>query len=136
MELRNLKVGMYVRTKDGRISKLMQIKEDDELNLKFYCFEENIIYRNYEESELKQFLIKASDKLIDILEVGDYVNGMKVVAIDSDGRLYVPEDLGQPYDREFSNGVFYHTLLDMNTFKIKTILTKEQFDQMSYKVGE
>ena len=58
---------------------------------------------------------------------------MRIVAKDSDNRLYVAEDLGQPYDREFYNGCFEYTILD-ERFKIESILTKEQFESMAYEV--
>lgn len=138
MELRDLKVGNFVRTRYGIgkiddtqmfMNKYFQVHLDTNKG-KIYSIPDNSYWNDEKD------IIKASDKLIDLVDVGDYVNGMEVIAIDSDGRLYVPEDLGQPYDRVFSNGCFYHTLLDMNTFKIKSIVTKEMFDQMSYKVGE
>lgn len=76
---------------------------------------------------------KFYDEPIGLIKPGDYVNGMKVIAKDSDNRLYVPEDLGQPYDREFSNGCFEYTLLDKN-FEIKSVVTKEQFNSVKYEV--
>ena len=110
-----LEVGMYVRTERGKIWLVTSTKAID---------------------GHKHRIVNADYNILKLIQVGDYVNGMEVVAIDSDGRLYVPVDLGKPYDREFSNECFYHTLLDMEQFKIKSIVTKEQFESMSYKVGE
>ena len=92
----------------------------------------NIFITNYDK-ECKFHGYKFYDNIIDLIQIGDYVNGMEVIAKDSDNRLYVPEDLGQPYDREFSNGCFEYTLLDKN-FEIKSVVTKEQFDSIKYEV--
>ena len=124
-----LKEGMYVRTKDGLIDKVI-------IDYKGRCNSPNCTYKhvscehNYYDEEN---IIKASDNIIDLIEIGDYVNGMEVIAKDSDNRLYVPEDLGQPYDREFSNGCFEYTLLEKN-FEIKSVVTKELFNSVKYEV--
>lgn len=71
-----LEVGMYVRTKDGYIS---QYKYYDTANAymgKLLCIPlSNGTFANIED------IIKASYNIIDILEVGDYVNGHKVTRI-------------------------------------------------------
>ena len=108
-----LEVGMYVRTINGKIW---------------------VIASQQAISGHRKDIINASYNIIDLIEVGDYVNGMQVIAKDSDNRLYVPEDLGEPYYREFSNGCFDYTLLDMEHFKIKSIVTKEQFESMKYSL--
>lgn len=121
-----LEVGMYVRTKDGRISKMTRIKIDIELKLTFYCFEENTIHRNYEECELNEIVLKASYNIIDILEVGDYVNGLKITSVDKtiDGNKLI--GLGKNFG--FSK-------FD-NDYKITSIVTHEQMKQMEYRIGE
>ena len=103
--------GMYARTKKGKIYK----------------------FKSNNSMARVPYMINCSYNIIDLIQVGDYVNGMRIVAKDSDNRLYVAEDLGQPYDREFYNGCFEYTILD-ERFKIKTILTKEQYENNSYKV--
>jgi len=65
---------------------------------------------------------KFYDDLTDLIEVGDYVNG-KQVKQSSYGR--------EPLVVECNNG--YH---DIKCEDIKSIVTKEQFKQMEYKVGE
>lgn len=126
-----IKPNMYIRFFDGTIGKVADYYYDEN------CVNGHTILlegRDYWSCcEKGQF--EASYNLIDLIKIGDYVNGMEVIAKDSDNRLYVPEDLGQPYDREFSNGCFEYTLLDKN-FEIKSIVTKEQFDSMKYEVGE
>ena len=126
-----IKPNMYIRFFDGTIGKVADYYYDEN------CVNGHTILlegRDYWSCcEKGQF--EASYNLIDLIQIGDYVNGMEVIAKDSDNRLYVPEDLGQPYDREFSNGCFEYTLLDKN-FEIKSIVTKEQFNSMKYEVGE
>ena len=121
---------MYIRTKNGIIRKWTKY---DKLITKWeerYNFKDNYDDLTF---EVEKNIINASYNIIDLIGVGDFVNGMRIVAKDSDNRLYVAEDLGQPYDREFYNGCFEYTLLD-ERYKIKSIVTKEQFDSMKYEV--
>ena len=100
-----MKVGDYVRTKYGSIRKI--------INLETYC---NLIIETDKGDLLKDNIVKASSNIIDLIEVGDYVNGECVINVDSieaytkDG-MYLNED-------------------------IKSIVTKEQFSQMEYRIGE
>lgn len=113
MEL-DLKVGQYVRTDLGEIGKITSIENDDALGTG-----EMIFYNS--EPYLKGNEIKASDKLIDLLEIGDYVNGVKVTKITSNDYI----ELDYSYNRR---GCYNED--------IKSIVTKENFEQISYKVGE
>lgn len=66
MELRALKVGDFVRTKDGRISKLMQIKEDDafkafNLKVKFKTGLTKSEYNDFYESFILFYRLKGMD---------------------------------------------------------------------------
>ena len=97
------------------------------------CSDKDLIKIDNGQVILRNDILKASYNIIDLIEEGDYVNGMEVIAKDSDNRLYVPEDLGQPYDREFSNGCFEYTLLDKN-FEIKSVVTKEVFKANEYRM--
>lgn len=123
--------GMYIRTKKGIIRKWSEydvlIKEwEDRFN---YNDEDGDLNFVFEDG-----IAKYSNNIIDLIEVGDYVNSMCVIAKDSDNRLYVAEDLGEPYYREFYNGCFDYTLLETDNFKIKDIVTKEQFNACKYVV--
>ena len=60
-----MNVGDYVRTHDGRIDKIVDIKND-------YIYIENSDY-GYRETYLT-----SSPNIIDLIEVGDYVNGYRV----------------------------------------------------------
>ena len=134
MELRDLKVDMYFRTKAGTINKIDSFTEDKS---EFY-FDTKPIFSDSECLGSKwgytKDIIKASDKLIDLVEAGDYVNGSEV------------QDFYREYNREIDDfkikGVVTENcyLEDTDAWiiekNIKTIVTKEMFEQMSYKVGE
>lgn len=77
----------------------------------------------------KRLIIKHSKNIIDLIEVGDYVNGYKVIDIMEDletGEIH----LEMPMDytnTELGDCTIYNN-------DIKTIVTKEQFENISYKV--
>lgn len=101
-----IEVGEYVRTDYGLIDKV--------INPDFY------ISRYIEcEKELipKRRITKHSKNIIDLIEVGDYVNGEKIVEIDA-CKDWI--DIGSEvlFERD-----------------IKTILTKESYMANCYKVG-
>ena len=119
------KAGDYVRTKEG-IEKIICIEEnfmDDDVI--FYATD-NDVWRNAYNGKYNGFtsrsdvIIKSSPNIIDLIEVGDYVNGQRVDAV---GSKYV---------------IFYDGNGDIETFEyeIKSIVTKEQFESMEYKVGD
>ena len=108
-----LEVGMYVRTINGKIW---------------------IITSQKAISGHRKDIIKASYNIIDLIEVGDYVNGSKVIDISIIGKdkekwVWVEqmEDTDNKYDDDY---------VGYNNEQIKSIVTKEQFEQMAYKVGE
>ena len=77
---------------------------------------------------VKTNVIKASHNKIDLIEVGDYVNGYKVSFKDNDYKPFVQCDY--PVQKGTTNHYrFYEEA-------IYSIVTKEQFESMSYKVGE
>ena len=104
-----LEVGMYVRTKRDGIGKIISfsIGEEDEC-----CF----IELSKRRTGIKEHnILKASHNIIDLIEVGDYVNGKKVYK--ENGKLFIENWW-------------------LENIKIKSIVTKEQFESMSYKVGD
>ena len=125
-----MKVGDYVRTKYGEICKLkksrfkdlvyetdIEIDRCNDRDCNDYGFDNNTI----------QDIIKSSPNIIDLIEVGDYVNGDKVFFID-DCKGAMKEYY---YDYENPND-------DCGHFEeeIKSIVTKECFESMEYKVKE
>ena len=124
-----LKENMYVRTKDGYISQYKYYDTTNAYMEKLLCIPlSNGNFANIED------IVKASYNIIDILECGDYVNGSKVMKthckleyIDDDSDTGVNEvDDGL----ELENGWIYFE------YEVETIVTKEQFEKMAYKVGE
>jgi hypothetical protein len=78
---------------------------------------------------------KSSPNIIDLIEVGDYVNGMKIT------NKYIDEETSN-VELEFNSGSSYLYPKSWNyearseEYKIKSIVTKEQFSQMEYKVNK
>lgn len=117
-----LKEGMYVRYKYENIvfiGKTMFISEvmcglDETLQIDIdNCIEEI----------LKKDILKASNNIIDLIEVGDYVNEFYVEDVKE---TFVNVATGSNY---FQSPTIYEE-------DIKLIVTKEQFESMSYKVKE
>lgn len=115
-----LKENMYVRTKDGYINKIKKVNQFNVLVYGRDLFGEELNIPNNE-------ITKASYNIIDILEKGDYVNGHLVKATYLNGvTKYIK------LDNAYENGDGVRTY----TEDIKSVITKEQFEQMAYKVGE
>lgn len=108
-----MKVGDYVRTDKGLIGKVIKKEEyDTHTILEYegqYC--KRVLSTTGTDSEV----IKSSQNIIDLIEVGDYVNGYEVTSKD--------QFLG------FGNHDWY-----MTNDEIKSIVTKENFESMEYKV--
>ena len=109
-----MKVGDYVRTKDyqnirSRIGKI--IKQDG----KYYYLD---IDENTQMVWEEDTIIKSSPNIIDLIEVGDYVNGVIVTQSYIDNIKHIAPEIKE------------------NNYGIKSIVTKEQFESMEYKVGE
>ena len=107
-------IGDYVRTKDGVIFKLNNI---------IYQDDNYIQYQLDGKLEDKDFL-KSNPNIIDLIEVGDYVNGFKVDEIDEKGI----------YNYNSYDG--WRINIASCNDDIKSIVTKEQFESMEYKIGE
>ena len=108
-----MKVGDYVRTKEFGINKV-----------KWFDHEEPILENGF--TALQRSGYKSSPNIIDLIEVGDYVNGHRIIDIAKDQiRALYSEDINQKY-----------ALIPMINKDIKSIVTREQFEAMQYKVGE
>lgn len=105
-----IEVGEYVRTKDGRIDKIIAIHNEEDCTIV-------VCKKKY----WKEDIVKHSKQLIDLIEVGDYVNGKEVIEI-----------------RKINEKIYLMTdYCPQNYIKtdIKTILTKESYMANCYKVG-
>lgn len=108
--METLSVGMYCYNKTNRklgIGKIIDFQSNNNVNIR---------YKNSIELASIGNVI-ASFNIIDILEFGDYVNGFPVIHKEND---------------ILKCGL----LVQFKENEIKSIVTKEQFEQMAYKVGE
>lgn len=114
-----LEPNMYVRTLNG-IIKIDKIQNDVMKDTKGYLH-----YGDF---------TKASHNIIDLIQVGDYVNGEKVLETNCKWE-YMDDDsdtgVNEVYDGlELQKGRIYFE------YEIETVITKEQMEQMAYKVEE
>ena len=112
-----LKEGMYVRTKDGEIG--IVISGERIAFAKDYAKIEYLVIGNE--------IVNASYKIISLIEDGDYVNGYRVY---SGGKKHFD------YILTWDDVENYYMKIPLHTVNIKSIVTKEQFESMSYKVGD
>ena len=119
----NLQEGLYVRTTNGRIAKIESIIG----NYIFLDINHNI--------HDKQKIKSVSNDLIDLIEPGDYVNGERVIALRKDiPERYIHMNSKDNFifvEYDLANNWYY----GIDTDKIKTVVTKEQFESMKYVVG-
>ena len=80
----------------------------------------------------------AKEKLIDLVEIGDYVNGFLIDYIDSERRYLRSERPYREHDTTYKalmeQGRDYNQCLHFFAEDIKSIVTKEQFESMKYEV--
>ena len=105
-----IEVGEYIRTKLGTIGETIKKYEK-------YCVISNtrgeidVPYEN---------IVKHSKNIIDLIEVGDYVNGKEIHEIDENRkRLY-------SYEKDD-----YNIILNR---EIQRVVTKEQFSNIEYRL--
>lgn len=124
--MEEIKVGNFIRTPYHTIEKVVKIEKsknkiyDDIVTTDKSCYGLNWLKRNG---------TKSSSDLISLVEEGDYVNGVEVVDLDDGIHL------------KFANNVSFvdvgiSTYTDGHVEGIKSIVTKEQFNQMKYMVGD
>ena len=126
--LEEIKVGEYVRTTNKGIRQIAMIDNHKTVNKYLYYIGEDFEGKSYAYIKTTEIL-KHSFNLIDLIEVGDYVNGRKVKHIamfegfpDYPKLIFVDETHLIP-DDTYENE------------DIKTILTKESYMANCYKVG-
>ena len=117
-----MKIGDYVRFYDRdwtEIGKIVGEVEDSHLKV-VECKDGYYDLGNF---------IKSSPNIIDLIEVGDYVNGNKIIKISNDhcGRTILIYG--------FDDGDFQCALAIYQS-DIKSIVTKECFESMEYRIGD
>ena len=117
-----IEVNEYVRTNKGNIGKVVEIRlgfnKDTQLYQKIYMLDNGLW-------TILEYIVKPSKQIIDLIEVGDYVNGREVLDI------YKPRDLWEPIEIRVNSRYTNFILAD----EIQTILTKERYMANCYKVG-
>lgn len=132
--MEEIKEGDYIRTIKGNICKVLRVREKHRFMTSSghpsVTPERYFVDNNKQYSISKPYVKKHSKNIIDLIEVGDYVNGEKVekitepsLANDYNRRIYCNE----------CEGLYKAILCNKD---IKTIVTKEQFENMEYKVEE
>lgn len=146
-----LEVGMYVRTDKGFIAQIKEFKEHYTKGKRLVdgCSVKEVVenylsldgnqcrliesidysippcYPSDEElDEIKSHIVKASYNIIDILEEGDYVNGLPIMCIYED-----TETNEKHLD-------LYGCISEWGEEDIVSVVTEEQFEYMGYSVGE
>lgn len=107
-----MKVGDYVKAEISSLN-LQRIGKIKEIISEYFIHTDIGTYD-------KENIIKSSPNIIDLIEVGDYVNGHTVKMIKEDKSKI---DIGEGED--------YFWLRNQD---IKSIVTKEQFEAMQYNI--
>ena len=123
-----IEVGEYVRTFNGLIGKVVELTDSGNYAIRIY---------NGAEYVVRAVIKKHSKNIIDLIEVGDYVNGYRVLAIEdsiykNSKRILIYKNNKEKYERwmyiqEYDGKI--HTQDD-----IVEILTKEQYKANCYTV--
>ena len=118
----NIRKDDYVRLNTGNIVKVIGIKANTVNKRAIY-------YGFYKQDWFDSAAVENfSDNIIDLIEVGDFVNGYKVISVDYD----VMNDTTECIELDLNSNYQYNFI---SIRQIKTILTHEQFDANCYKVG-
>lgn len=115
-----MKVGDYVRTEDG-IKKVLKYTYNEKYeNGHCVWFDNKDCGTLFTDEEVNK--MKPSPNIIDLIEIGDYVNGSKVLDIAQAPKKAI-------YTEQENGGA----LLPIVNDRIESVLTKEQFEAMKYK---
>lgn len=131
--MEEIKVGEYIRTKDGVIAKVTYVDvmmvdcDRDVFDLK------NLAMMEIPTEYIEEYIVKHSFDIKDLLQAGDII-------------MYKQYKFSKFYDielvREYTDARTQKKYLGVKGFRlkesqieIKEILTKEQFNQMKYIVG-
>lgn len=135
-----IKVGEYVRTNDGYIRKVTEVETEDTIPIVVDkpVLDDDTKWRNcyiVMECVDVERIKKHSFNIIDLIEEGDYVNGYKIMRFEDEGTIY--DDKAD--DFVDIKGTFIVLGNEEGQYSIqpkdiKSIVTKEQFEEMEYKI--
>ena len=116
----NIEVGEYIRTIDGYIRKIDNVNIDKNKITYYGKYILDIPYKNSQAVAEKK--IKAHSKnIIDLIEVGDYVGNCEIQYI---------------HKNEKGETLLENDNVTLTEKDIKTIVTKELFKEMEYRINE
>ena len=105
-----------MRSKLGSIGKITKIEDN------------KFLYENKTLITWIGRVTKHSFNIIDLIEVGDYVNGYKVISVDKNA----PENCIECIELDRNNAYEYQFISSKD---IQSILTHEQFEANCYKIS-
>ena len=124
----DIEVGEYARTKKGIIGILLKQYTHKNGGVTYPEPQEWVLDVNGEKYVANEadyeYIVKHSKNIIDLIEIGDYVNEYKVLEVCQE-RGWIEVDCDKPSAET--------TIWES---EIKTILTKEQFEREVYVVNE
>lgn len=124
-----IEVGEYGRTNFGKIIKFawLEDSEGETIKNKVILINGNKVSNDFYYFHKEENIVKHSKQLIDLIEVGDFVNGYKVISVDYD----VMNDTTECIELDLNSNYQYNFI---SIRQIKIILTKEQYMPNCYKV--
>lgn len=119
-----INVGEYVRDKNGRVGKVFDITNEPSVDVGIGIIPEvNAVWIDKDKINYlyQEKITKHSKDIIDIIEVGDYVNGHKVDEVSVEQKALWLENR-----KHFNESI--------NDKDIKSILTHEQMEANAYTI--
>lgn len=121
-----IKENTYIRTKNGKIDKVI---DDYQFSGGLYGNYIWCLKDYYTEDEIKTF----SDDIFDLLEDGDYVNGLQIHRIYMRGNLKEKIFHSYNYDAE-DKSIHTYVFTKDDGYPIKSVVTKEMFEEVGFDV--
>ncbi len=119
-----IEIGEYVRTKAGNIDKIKEITNEN-----IYLFEKSII--RYTEENIKNMVVKHSKNQKELIQEGDILEyEINKISFTKIGEV-------KKYKDARSSKIYLGVEgFNLEQIAILRILTKEKFEEESYKVGD
>ncbi len=123
-----IEINDYIRTKKGKIAKVSKISQvhcHPRTNGKYTTIIKPCIITSQKGNIPTEYIVKHSKNIIDLIEKDDYVNGCRIIMdLQASKKFYNSKD-------DFVTAIRY----TFEESEIETIVTKEQFANVEYKVG-
>ena len=121
-----IEVGEYVRTKNGEIA---IFRGYNKKKASQWIYKLEFQKRKFPKYCAEGYITNHSKEIIGLIEVGDYVNGNKTHSVDYSTSIQT----GEKYlviDKIYQSVKYFYEK------DIRSIVTKEQFNNMEYKINE